>query len=598
MSNTQKSPIKLRLSSRSRRGFRVLLPCLGLSLVSLVACGGDDDDDTGGSSGASTGGKTSTSSGGKSSSGGATPNAGTSSEASGGKSAGGITGSAGEVGDAGAANAGAASAGGTTNAGGATSVSGGTSNESSGGTTNTSAGSSSEGGNGEAGNGNEGGATNVVSPKIIGISPTGPDRFYGVTYDAQGNVYAVGQIASSTDSNADIATVIAKFTPAGAPDTTFGAGGFVVRNMVNGTNGELFRGIVVQSSGKIVVSGNVEHPGAADPRDRDIAVARFNADGSKDTTFGSDGIVTLDLSTGVVNGNSFLADSAWGLDRYADDRLVISGGQVRNALNATDTDFAIVRLSADGVRDANFGTNGVVNLDTQQDGASVNASPRDVTILPGTDGVIGAGYQPIPGAGTGPVVYKVTDAGVLDTSFGIDGVFSDRPLPWQTECYAAVVQPAASGAGYKLVTTGYGKGFEAETTDLVSLRLHQNGTLDTTYGTNGVARIDIGGFGDNSRRVMVLPDRRVLLIGGGRLSSANVDGILAFLTPEGAPDTTFAPNGWRDFDLGGPADFLWSGALSPDKRTIATVGIRGVGNNPTPASANDDAALFLFPLPQ
>lgn len=440
------------------------------------------------------------------------------------------------------------------------------------------------------------GTDGTVKPILVPLSGTGHDRFYGVAYDSQGNIYAVGQITSSTDANADYATAVAKFTSAGVLDPTFGSSGVYVRNVASGTSGELFRGIVIQSTGKIVVSGSVEHAGATDARDRDIALLRLNPDGSKDSTFGTDGLVILDLSTGVVNGTSFSADSVWGLERYADDRLVLSGGLVRSG--GTDTDFALVRLTANGVRDPSFGTNGVFSLDTQVSGASNNASPRSLTILPGTDGIIGAGYQPIPGADTAPVVYKVTDSGQLDTTFGNGGIFSQSVLAEQTECYAVGIQPLAGQNGYRLVTTGYGRALSTETTDLVSLRLNSNGTLDTTYGTGGLVRIDIGGFGDNSRRLQILPDRRVLLIGGGRLTAADVDGVAVMLTPDGQPDTSFGPKGWKSFNLGGPADFLWSVALSPDRKTAALAGIKGVGTSPNPPTANDDAALLLLPLGQ
>ncbi|HEY4188216.1 MAG TPA: hypothetical protein VGP07_24290, partial [Polyangia bacterium] len=428
-----------------------------------------------------------------------------------------------------------------------------------GGGTTATGGTAGAGVGGATSNGGSAGTGGVTLPvatiNVVTISATGPDRFYGVTYDAQGNIYATGQAATTTDSTADIATVVAKFTPAGVLDTSFGTSGFVIRNMAVGTNGELFRGIAVQSSGKIVVSGSMEHPGSADPRDRDIGVARFNADGTKDTTFGADGLATLDLSTGVVNGSSFSADSAWGLAVYPDDRLVVSGGQVRTA--AMDTDFVLLRLTANGLRDATFGANGLFSLDTLLDGTTTsnNASPRNVTILPGTDGLIGAGYQPVPGADTRPVLYKVTDAGVLDPTFGTSGVFSQAALAEQTETYQAVVQPGPSGT-YKLVTTGYGRALASETTDLVSLRLTSNGVLDPSYGTNGLVRIDIGGFADNSRRLVVLPDSRILLVGGGRLTSSDVDGMVAILTPNGQPDTTFSATGWKPYNLGGPADFF------------------------------------------
>jgi uncharacterized delta-60 repeat protein len=442
-----------------------------------------------------------------------------------------------------------------------------------------------------------GGAANPASKVfVVPVSTAGPDRFYGVAYDAAGNIFATGQVATSNDAAADIATVVAKFKPTGELDPTFGTGGIVTRNIAVGTNGELFRGIVVQSTGKVVIAGTVEHAGAADARDRDVALARFNTDGSQDTTFGTDGLWIFNLSDGLLVGTSYLADSAWGLARYADDRLVVSGGQVRTG--ATDTDFVILRLNANGQRDTAFGTNGLFSLDLPPPGGtgSNNASPRDVTILPGTDGILGAGYQAQPGKNSAPVVYKVTDTGVLDVSFGTGGAFTTPVLTEQTECYAAVVQPNTGGTGYKLVTTGYGKALASETTDIVSLRLTQNGALDTTYGTNGIVRLDIGGFADNSRKVMVLPDRRVLLVGGGRPTSANVDGVVMVMTPDGQPDTTFAASGWKPYDLGGPADFLWSVALSPNGKTAAVVGLLGVGTAPNPATLNDDSVLLLQPL--
>lgn len=432
-------------------------------------------------------------------------------------------------------------------------------------------------------------------PQTFVLSATGHDRFYGVTYAPDGSIYAVGQLGSSSDSNVDLALLLAKFTPDGKLDASFGAGGLVVKNVATGTSGELFRGVVVQSSGKIVVSGSVEHAGAADARDRDIAVLRFNIDGTLDATFGTAGVALFDLSTGVVNGTNFSADSAWGLVRYDDDRLVVSGGRVREG--NLDTDFVLLRLTPEGALDTSFSGDGIFSLDTQIEGVSNPASPRNVTLLPNGEGLIGAGYQPIPGADTAPVLYKVDDDGNLVTSFGNDGVFSERVLSEQAETYAAAVQPEPGG-GYKLVTTGYGRELEEELPDLVSLRVTSDGQLDPSYGVDGVVRIDVGGFGDNSRKLSVLPDGRVMLIGGGRPAEANVDGLVAILTPDGDPYEPFSESGYRLFDFGGPADFLWGVALSPDNTTAALVGIRGVGMTPVPASANDDAVLFRFTLPE
>jgi uncharacterized delta-60 repeat protein len=431
----------------------------------------------------------------------------------------------------------------------------------------------------------------AAKPELLALSRSGHDRFYGVTYDRSGSIYAVGQVTNSTDSDADTSLLLAKFTAAGQLDPSFESNGSLTRNVSRGRDGELFRGIVVQSGGKIVVAGTAEHLGPADARDRDIPVQRFNRDGTVDDTFGANGTVRIDLSVGVANGAGFSTDSGWGLLRYADDRLVISGSMVREG--NLDTDFVLLRLLPDGLPDGTFGANGVFVLDTQRNGASNDAIPRNVTLLPDGAGLLGTGSQPLPGGGTAPVLYKVTDTGVLDTSFGDNGVFSQSVLAQQTEIDAVALQPAADG-GYKLVTIGSGRALESETTDLISLRLTPDGALDPSYGDGGLVRVDIAGFADQAHDLRVLPDGRLLFVGGAGVSAADVDGLVMILTPDGAPDESFAPGGFRTFDLGGSGDFFWGLALSNDASTAAIAGFEGVA---TPSrSENDEAALLLLPL--
>ena len=417
-----------------------------------------------------------------------------------------------------------------------------------------------------------------ASPLLVPISAAGHDRFFGATFDAQGNIFAVGVTAPGTDTATDYSTVVAKFTPQGVLDTTFGANGFAIKNVAVGANGESARGIVVQSTGKIVVAGAVEHAGATDARDRDIAVVRFNADGSVDSTFGTNGVSILDLSDGEAVGNGYVADSQWGLAAYPDDRLIVSGGQKR--AGATDTDWAIVRLTANGARDTTFGTNGVFSFDLE----NVNNNPRNPAILP--DGsVISSGYYTSNGAIL-PGVFKVTPSGTLDTTFGTNGYFNQAVFAAQTEAYGVALQ------GTKLVTTGYGRNSSSEESlDWVSLRLTANGKLDPSYGIHGATRVDVAGFSDNSRSLVVLPDGRIALIGGGRATSGDVDGMVAILTPNGAPDTSFAPFGWKLYDFGGVSDFLWGVAVAPSGKYMALSGIKSNGSG----AGNDDGALLLVP---
>jgi uncharacterized delta-60 repeat protein len=414
--------------------------------------------------------------------------------------------------------------------------------------------------------------------RAIALSEMGHDRFYGVTYDPRGNIYAVGPVADSTAATADQRSVVVRFTPDGQVDTTFGQMGRATINMVMGTTGEVARGIVVQPSGKVVIAATIDAAGAMDARDRNIGLARFNADGTVDASFGTSGVVTLDLSAGEVVGTAYVADGMWSLAMYPDGRLFVTGSQKR--MGGTDTDFAVVRLTVDGARDAAFGSNGVYTLDVN----NRDATPRTSSILP--DGsTITSGYM-TESSVVRPVVFKLTPAGAPDRTFGTNGVFSQPVLSLVTEVYASSLQ------GSNLVTAGYGRNNAMESIDWLSLRITGAGALDTSYGTMGFTRLDFSGFNDNCRTLAVLPDNRILLVGGGRTSETNSNGLVGVLTANGARDTTFGTNGLQAFDLGGGSDFFWGVAVSPTGNQAAVVGAKGVGTD----AGNDDAAILLVPL--
>lgn len=416
------------------------------------------------------------------------------------------------------------------------------------------------------------------APTVIASSTAGHDRLFGVAWGASGRFYGVGVIADSTEATADFRTLVRRFNADGTPDMTWGTNGVATHNLAVGAGGEVARGVVVQSTGKVVVLATVEHAGAADARDRDVALARFNADGTLDTAFGTGGVVTLDLSDGVLDGETYVADSAWALVAYADDRLVISGSRKRDG--GMDSDFAVVRLSADGARDMTFGTAGVASVDVN----NRSASARTATIL--ADGsIVGAGYM-TDGGVVKPVLFKLTPAGQLDATFGTGGIYTETVLPVATEAYAARLQ------GTSFVTAGYGRGASTENLDWLSLRISSSGVRDATYGTMGVARLDRMAFNDNARDLAILSDNRVLMVGGGRSSETNSDGMIAMLTADGQRDTTFGTNGVRVFDFGGASDFFWAVSIAPDQSRAAIVGTRAVAAG----MGNDDGVVFVLPL--
>lgn len=417
-----------------------------------------------------------------------------------------------------------------------------------------------------------------MTPIIAPLSVSGHDRLFGVAFDTAGKVVATGVIADSTDASADHATAVVRFLANGARDPSFGTSGLARLNLAVGTNGELSRGIALQSTGKILVSATVEHAGGADARDRDMAVARLNTDGTLDTTFGTNGIVVLDITTGAADGTTYVADSNWGVSTFANDEILVSGAS--KARDRVDSDFTLVKLTADGNLDYSFGVNGIFTLDV----GGTNASPRNATILP--DGtIVGSGYASID-AVVRPILYKLTANGTLDPSFGTGGVLNQPLLTQITEAYSVAVQ------GTSFVTAGYGRNLEDHSIDWVSLRITADGQVDRTYGDDGVARVDVANFNDNARSLVVLPDGRPLLVGGGRPTATNVDAMITVLTYDGRLDASFAQGGVKLLDFGGASDFFWAVAVSQDQKRVAMVGVKG-----NVAGSNDDAALLLIDTP-
>lgn len=571
-------PTKFRNTGVSLRFLCALVPAM--ACAALVGCGDDDDSSpaTGGATGtggAASGGKAAT--GGANATGGSSTEGGTSSGGTGGDPAGGAPMDGG--------------AGGEPEAGGAGGV---PSNGGAGG---------AEGGAGGAGG--EGGGAPLpvdcvpdtgVQAKLLPLSAAGHDGLFGVTFDAVGYIYATGYVQTGVAGTDNRKTVVAKFTPAGAPVLAFGTDGVATVDVVAAGNGEMPRGIALQSDGKILVAGAVEHSATATgilANDRDAYVFRLDTTGALDLTFGTAGIKILNLNDGVeganAQGNPALlgADGQWGLNVDSSDRVLVFGQQRAVGFQADgttprmDTDWALVRLTTNGGDDPTFAADGPTPGKFTYDIGQASASARTATLL--ADGsIVASGYSTYSGVQR-PVLFKLGPNGQ-----GPLWVFSE-PVGAAAEAYGAALQ-----SNGKFVTVGYGRPDAAATSsDVLSIRLTSFGTLDTTYGKKGATWLDVGGYGDNGRTLLVLGDNRVLLAGGGRLTESDVDGLVAILTPDGAFDTSFAPGGCKTYDFGTSNDFLWGAALSEDKSLVALVGITGV---PAASTDDNDSALVLLPV--
>ncbi len=259
----------------------------------------------------------------------------------------------------------------------------------------------------------------------------------------------------------------------------------------------------------------------------------------------------------------------------------------------SDADRVVVRLTSSGQLDSTFATGGIhtLNLSNNPDNARHG-------FVQGDGKIVTAGYTPQPtGVGSQTanriVLLRLLDNGLPDSSFGTSGVVNsalfvpqDPTAEWgMAEAYTAVPQ------GSKYVTTGYGRAAPSGKVDVVSARYNADGTLDTTWGDNGVSVFDLVGEDDRGRNMVALPDNRMLIVGSGVPTAGNLQAMALMLTADGEVDTSFNTTGYKLYDFGRPDEAFFGAALNPSGDTVAAVGYRAGGSG-----ANDDGVLLLLPI--
>jgi uncharacterized delta-60 repeat protein len=160
-----------------------------------------------------------------------------------------------------------------------------------------------------------------------------------VAVQSDGKIVVVGQSLSLLSGTSDFA--VARYTTAGALDTTFGNNGEVL-TAFNGSASNGANSVAVQSDGKIVVAGS-----SSQSSGQDFAVARYNTDGTLDkTTFGNNGEVLT-----AFNGST--SNTANSVAVQSDGKIVVAGTSGGNS-------FAVARYTTAGALDTTFGTGGEV----------------------------------------------------------------------------------------------------------------------------------------------------------------------------------------------------------------------------------------------
>jgi uncharacterized delta-60 repeat protein len=184
----------------------------------------------------------------------------------------------------------------------------------------------------------------------------------------------------------------------------------------------------------------------------DFALARYNMNGTLDTSFGLGGKVI----TSVVSGN----DYAYAARLQRDGRIVAAGA----GFNGTNDEFALVRYNINGTLDDSFGTGGIVTTPITGD-----AAVRALALQP-NDKIVAAGFTPGQG-GTDFVTARYNTNGTVDTSFGTNGKVI-TPIGGSTE----VAQAVTIQSDGKILAAGNTSGLNY---DSVLLRFLNDAPIDT-----------------------------------------------------------------------------------------------------------------------
>lgn len=362
---------------------------------------------------------------------------------------------------------------------------------------------------------------------------------------------------------------VLKLDSNGEVDGTFGSAG-VVTTELSFAGGADEIDVITQADGKLLISATTVDD--SNPGDRDIAVLRLTASGEIDTTFATNGVREIDLSS---------TDMVRSIAVDTQGRIYLFAAATAPAPR-TDSDFVVLRLNADGSDDASWNTQWVDVLGS-------HATPRSITLL--ADGsVVAVGYANSSLLNSvQPVVFKLSSTGALVSSFGTNGIFHEVVLTAATEPYAVLAQ------GSKLLLAGYGR-VSGDTNDFVAFRIDAStGARDLDWSA-GARVIDVSGTKATNtlRGAIALPGDKTLLFGAtGAGNQASQDGALVMLDANGALDTKYGTGVHvLPFGMNG-ADQFWSAAVSGNN--VLVVGTKGAGTSPT-QDFNDDAWALLFPL--
>ena len=366
----------------------------------------------------------------------------------------------------------------------------------------------------------------------------GNDFARGIAIQSDGKYVVAGW--SDPGGSADFAVL--RFNANGSLDTSFSGDGKQTSDIAGADQAY---GVALQSDGRIVVAGI-----ATSGIDANIALARYNSDGSLDTSFDGDGKLTLAQGTG---GSAFeLDDEATSVVIQSDGKILVAGSSYFH--------YLLLRYNANGSLDTSFSDDGKVLGEFSSTTSRFNAMA-----LQGDGKIIAAGY--LYNGNFDLSVARFDASGNLDTSFNAaenGGGSKIFDLGAVEHLNAVAVQ-----ADGKILLAG-DTGTDFANTDAVLIRLNANGSIDTSFGGgDGIVTLNTSPV-DSFNSLVVQADGKILAAG----SDSNVFGeaLVARFNADGTLDTTFSGDGLYSFAYTGNGTSTVSAMAMAPSGQVAAVG--------------------------
>lgn len=343
-------------------------------------------------------------------------------------------------------------------------------------------------------------------------------------------------------------------TTTGNLDPTFGSGG-TVRTDFSG-NIDRANAVAIQPDGKIVAAGSSF---SSAKTVEDFIVARYNANGTLDKRFGSNGKITTDFFRNVDQINALVIQP--------DGKILVAGVAQLGGNGGTPRVFALARYTSDGRPDSSFGNGG--SLTTSFGGTFAAASaimvqPDGKIVVAGT-----ADFNPrVPNSGLDFALARYNTNGSLDASFGDAGKVVFDFFGSFDQANAAVLQPDG-----KIIVAGSAS-YDSFNTDIgfALTRINPDGSTDFGFGNGGKQITSFFDLGAKANGIVLQADGRFVVAGTASDTATRpvaTDFALARYNPDGTLDSSFGIGGESSVPFADSATEQANAlALMPDGKII------------------------------